>query len=402
MTQAISNERHWKEILIQQKLANARRWLSLIESHEDLSALVSADYDNFLRALETTLQSVETFDLAYQLIQAIFAIALDYADWDRWLVYLEKALDISQKLNREMEQATLLVNMGDILFRMAELKRTEELYNKAAQTFKNQNDQAGYAGVLTKLAVLSDLQGKMNEGVTLCQQALNIAKFLKNDAIIAQVYLYLSHIYYRSRNWENALETAQKAYDYYSTQGPIKLARKTLMSIIAIWAEFGKWEEVEKVSEQLADELTSSGDVRTLSQLKNNLGVVAFNQSQHKVAEGYWQEALSLHSQIQEPSEQAALYNNLGVVYTLMKEWQAADEMLNKAVKAHHQLGDVYNWANSLDNLADLYEAQGKTAVCRQVLEEAQTGLRTIAETPHAQELLNTITQRLESLPHEG
>ena len=76
--------------------------------------------------------------------------------------------------------------------------------------------------------------------------------------------------------------------------------------------------------------------------------------------------------------------------------------MLNKAVKAHHQLGDVYNWANSLDNLADLYEAQGKTAVCRQVLEEAQTGLRTIAETPHAQELLNTITQRLESLPHEG
>ena len=142
MTQAISNKRHWKEILIQQKLANARRWLSLIESHEDLSALVSADYDNFLRALETTLQSVETFDLAYQLIQAIFAIALDYADWDRWLVYLEKALDISQKLNREMEQATLLVNMGDILFRMAELKRTEELYNKAAQTFKNQNDQA--------------------------------------------------------------------------------------------------------------------------------------------------------------------------------------------------------------------------------------------------------------------
>jgi tetratricopeptide (TPR) repeat protein len=171
------------------------------------------------------------------------------------------------------------------------------------------------------------------------------------------------------------------------------------MNIIATWAEIENWEEVNKVSKNLENELILFGDIRTLSQLKNNLGVVAFNQENYATAEGYWQEALKLHSQIQEPIEQASLYNNLGVVYTLMNEWQAAEDMLNKAVAAHQQLGDVYNWANSLDNLADLYEEMGKMDQCRKILEEAWSGLSKMADSQHAQELLNSISKRLSSLP---
>ncbi|MCB9418773.1 MAG: tetratricopeptide repeat protein [Ardenticatenaceae bacterium] len=398
MTQAISNKSHWQQILIQQKLANARRWLSLIESQDDPTTLVSTDYDNFLRALETTLLSTETFDLAYQLIQSIYIFTLDYADWDRWLIYLEKALEISKKLHLQKEEATLLVQIGDTLYRMANLKRAKKLYKRASELYKNLNDPVGYANTLTKTAILIDLQGKINESIALCQQALDIAEGAEDKEIVAQVHVYLSRIYYRSRNWEAALDTAQKAYEFYRLKGPTKLARKTLMNIIAIWAELGKWQEVDDVSKKLVNELTASGDIRTLSQLKNNLGVVAFNQKQYQVAEGFWQEALNLHSQIQEPTEQATLYNNLGVVYTLISEWQAAEEMLNRAVASHKQLGDVYNWANSLDNLADLYEAQGETAVSRQILQEAHTGLLPIADSPHALELLNSIAKRLERL----
>jgi tetratricopeptide (TPR) repeat protein len=402
MTQVISKKRHWKEILVQQKLANAHRWLALVKSHEDPSALVSADYDNFLRALETTLQNSDTFDLAYQLIQSIFTIALDYADWDRWLIYLDSALKTSRQLNRKSEQATLSVQKGDILYRKADLQRAETLYEGAAEIFKELDDLASYAGTLTKLAVLYEQKGNLQKGISLCKKALSIAGSLQNDLVISQINQNLSSIYYRSRDWKLAREAAQKAYNYYKEHGPPKYARKAMMNIIAIWAELGEWGKIEQEAVALMDTLNASGDIRTLSQLKNNLGVVAFNQTHYKVAERFWQEALHLHSQIQEPSEQAALYNNLGVVYTLMKEWQAAYEMLNKAIKAHQQLGDVYNWANSLDNLADLYEAQGETAVCRQVLEEAQIGLQPIAETPHAQELINSITQRLKSLPPEG
>lgn len=399
MTQAISNKSHWQQILTQQKLANARRWLFLIESHDDPTTLIAADYDNFLRAIETTLQSPETFSLAYQLIQVVYAYALDYADWDRWLIYLKNALQTSQLLNLKIEQATLLVKIGDILYRTADLQSAEDLYKTATQIFKNTNDLANYADSLAKLAVLYDQKGNSHTGVILCKQALDIAESIKNNLVVSQVNLYLSSIYYRSRDWELALEAAQKAFIDSRANGHTKLARKATMNIIAIWAELGRWEKVEEEASDLMNTLNASGDVRTLSQLKNNLGFAAFNQKNYVVAEAAWQEALRLHSQIQEPAELANLYNNLGMVYARMAEPEIAEEMLKKAIDAHKQLGDVYNWANSMDNLADLYEAQGKTAVYRQVLTEAQTGLQSIADSPHAQELLNSIAKRLESHP---
>ncbi len=398
MTQTISNQTHWQKVLRQQKLANAQRWLTLIETHDDPTSLVANDYDNFLRALETTLQSPGTFDLAYRLIQSIYIVALDYADWDRWLIYLENALGTSQTLNKHSEQATLLVQIGDILYRTANLKRAKESYETAAKQHKLLKNQAGYASTLSKLAVLYDLQGDMYKGVALSKQALIIAESLDNKKVAAQINLNLSSIYYRARDWEASLFTAQKAYRFYKEQGPPTFATKALMNIVAIWAELGRWEKVDQAANNLMNTLTVSGDIRTLSQLKNNLGFSAFNQANYEVAETAWQEALRLHSQIQEPKELASLYNNLGMVYTEMKEWDTAEDMLYKAITAHEQLGDIYNWANSLDNLADLYEAQGKTAVCQQALEKAHAGLQPIANSPHTQELLNTITQRLNSL----
>ncbi|HFQ92464.1 MAG TPA: tetratricopeptide repeat protein, partial [Anaerolineae bacterium] len=133
-------------------------------------------------------------------------------------------------------------------------------------------------------------------------------------------------------------------------------------------------------------------------QLKNNLGIVAFNQGNYKTAEIFWQDALRLHSQIQEPTELAGLYNNLGVLYTILAEWTTAKEMLQKAIAAYSELGDVYNWANALDNLADVYEAQGDTAVIPPILEEAIAGLQVIDRTPHTQKLLTSMQNHLKNL----
>jgi tetratricopeptide (TPR) repeat protein len=398
MNKTISNQNRWRDILRRQSLANADRWLALLETSDDPEVVINKDYDNLLRALETALEDSGTFDMAYRLVQALYPIAIDYADWDRWLVYLEKALAVSQELDYQNEQANLLVQIGDLVYRTGNLRRAEELYRDGIEKTRNLDDPARYASTLAKQGVLYDLQGKMSEGIALCEKALSIAESIGDKRIVALANLNLSLIFIRARNWTLALTTAEKAYAVYQELGNFKFANKALLNVVAIWAEQGKWEEVNEVSAKLMDSLLSSGDIRTLSQLKNNLGVVAFNQANYKVAEAVWQEALRLHSQIQEPTELAGLYNNLGMVYTTMGEWEAAQDMLAKAVVAYQELGNVYNWANSLDNLADLYEAQGNLASCRHVLTEAIAGLKVIDNTPHAQEALAIMRQRLDLL----
>ena len=236
---------------------------------------------------------------------------------------------------------------------------------------------------------------KTKEGISICRKALRMAKQAKDDLALANANLNLSNIYRKIRNWEQALNTAQTAYFIYHRLELSHLLTKTSITLIAIWAESGNWEKINQLSAELMTVLDASGDVYNLSQLKNNMGISAFSQGNYNMAEAAWQEALQLHSQIQEPMELASIYNNLGMVYTQLEEWETAEEMLLKAVTSFRRFGAIFSWANSLDNLADLYEVRGQTAEFKQTLQEAIAGLQVLKDTPHAAELLDYMQKRL-------
>lgn len=391
----ISQKVKWRNVLQQQKLANAQRWLAILEQSDDPITLVHEDYDNFLRALETTIQTPKTFEIAYKLGQILYPIIFGYADWDRWLIYLQQMHHLSHNLKKEHEEARLLQQIGDIQYHKGNLPSAEENYHTASLLYKNQGNLSNYSRTLAMLASLKDIQGEPNKGITLCQKAITEAQKAEDDLALANASLNLSNIYRRIRNWEQALKTAKIAYLIFHRLGHSTLLTKTSISLIAIWAESGNWEEINQLSTELITVLNESGDVYKLCQLKNNLGGVAYRQGNYVIAEAALQEALQLNSQIQEPMELASIYNNLGMVYTQLEEWETAEEMLLKAIRAYRRFGDTFSWANSLDNLADLYEVQEQTAEFKQTLQEAIAGLQVLKDTPHAADLLDYMQKRL-------
>lgn len=385
----------WRAVLQQQSISNAKRWIKLLEESTEPDSLISSEYENLLRALESTLQSIDTFALAYQLILAMHVTVVDFADWDRWLFYLDQAFTLSKRRESHEQTADLLVKIGEIQYRMGKLKAAKHAYQSGADKYLQLNASADYARTLARIAVLYDLQGNTQKGIDLCTRALTIAEDVKDNWGIAQINLNLSNIHRRTRNWELSLSTANKAYDIFQRLSKTKEATKALVNIVSTLAEMGEWEVVNLISHNLIDQLEASSDVYTLSHLKNNLGIAAFTQADYSKAELAWQEALRLHSQIQEPKELANLYNNLGMVYTQLTEWETAEDMLGKAVKAYISLGDIYNCANAMDNLADLYEKQGRQTASQETLQKAYTILQEIEDMPHARELRAYIRSRL-------
>lgn len=125
-TATITNLARWQTVLAQQKIANAQRWLTLLENSQEPAKLVQEDYDNFLRALETTLQNTTTFEIAYKLYLLLYPIVFGYADWDRWLVYLRQALHTSRLLAMQDREALLLEKIGDILYHKGDLDKAEK------------------------------------------------------------------------------------------------------------------------------------------------------------------------------------------------------------------------------------------------------------------------------------
>jgi tetratricopeptide (TPR) repeat protein len=395
MEAVISRQNHWQTILRQQQLANAERWLGLVRNNSGSQQIVLENYDNLLRALEFTLRDAGTFHLSFELIQALHTVVLGYADWERWLNYLETALYAAQQFHDESVRARLLELSADVVFQMGDLERAELLYQRASQIYKGLDDLNNQSRMLIKLGPVLSTQGQLTKAIRLCEQAYELAQATGNRWLMATASLNLSHIEYSAHNWQVGLEAAQKAYQLYRGHHKPEYTAKALANVVAGWAQLEEWDQADAASAELLEILTASGDIHTLVVLKNTLGVIAFNQSNYQAAELAWQEALQLSLQMQAPHQSASLYNNLGKLYTQMAEWDEAARMLEQAIRIYQKFGDVYNWANSMDNLADLYEAQGLMQPYRDTLKTAVATLSTIEPTTRVQTLLQAMRQRL-------
>jgi len=397
MSQSTSTQSKWQKIFERQQLANAERWLMILVEEENPASIVIEEHDNLLRALEISLQKDETFDLAYRLIEQLFPIVVGYGDWARWLVYLERAVAVSQNLKREREEADILSHKGDILILTGKYEESQKLYGECIQIYKRLNDNAGYANALAKLAVAHEQQGDWVEGLALLEDALRISNSIEDRTVLMQINLSLSSAYYKARKWLPSLSSAQSAYKLAVELGDYRAEMRALLNVIAAQTELGDWQEVETLSAKIEDRLAAAGNLTKLSQFKNNMGVAAFTQGHFFLAEKVWQDALQINLQIDQPLELARIYNNLGMVYTKLGEIDTAESMLKEAVSIFEGVGDFYNVANTLDNLADVYEYRGDEIEFQRVLNLALSVLPEDSQEAHIQSLVSIINGRLTS-----
>lgn len=385
----------WQEIRRQQGIANAERWLNTLASSPNPFKLVLQEYDNLLRAVEYALDSPVNFDLAFRLIHTLHTYAVSYADWDRWLIYLQKAHHQSQLTGKKHEEAALMDMIGNVHRTQGDLKKAETYLSQACTLYEQQSLMSEYAVSLSNLAVVLESSGK--DGLSICQNALHIINKDGDEVRQARVMLNLSSMHMRRYEWQMALQAAKTAYELSDKPQHAVLNTRALFNILTCLGRLEKWDEINATFTQLADDLTQRGDVHTLAKLRNNLGVIALDLHNLAEAEQQWHEALKLQSTIQDPAETAFLYNNLGMVYTQMGELETAEDLLKKAVAIQEQLQDFYQWANAMDNLAEVYEAKGETAVARQQRQQALNCLQKLPPTPQIQTLLAVLQAKIDA-----
>jgi len=400
MSTSGGGEERWKAVLRQQKLANAKHWLEKIQQTDNLEAFVTREYDNLLRALEMTLREVDAFPLAFELIQKLYTIAIDYTDWERWTVYLNQALTQSKSLGRLSESARLLEHLSDIAFLSGKWDEAEALYLESCRVYKDLGEMAKYANTLTRLAATYVEKGEVTKAIATCHQAIQIGESTDSLLVIAHAKLSLSYIYGKIQNFTLDLAAAQEARALYAQLDMKEWADKTGLNIANSLRALGRLDEAEQLNLELIKRFEASRNFRGLSMVKNNLGIIAFEQQDYLRAESVWQEALRLYSQMENPTSMAHIYNNLGKVYTALEEWQTAEEMLQQAIQMHNSVDNLYSWANARDNLVDLYEAQGKMDAARQILQEtiARIDQANTHNLAHITEFKETMQKRLDDL----
>ena len=383
MTMSLSNQTQWQFVLHRQKLANAVRWLDILEQSPHPDEIALQEYDNLFKAFEFTLQDVTTFDLAYRYIRILHAIVLGFADWDRWLSYLKQALKLSKKANQPNKTLHIQELIGEFLVQQGKFTEAIRSYELVREAYQKQNNMHEYVRILNKTVVLYDKNGQLFLARQSMQEGIAIAKQLGDRRVLADSYLDLSAFEMERENWQASLEASENALKLYQQLGHAVFVNRAMVNKITCLGHLGSWEDVIRLSEELIEKMQTSGNVLMLVKLQNNLGTIALEQGYNKKAESYWQQALSLADQIHAPNIINIIYCNLGLIYNILEEWEYAEEMHQKSLAMLAESGDVLIWANTVENLAELYRFQRRVEELRPLLKVAIDKLEPFQDFPH-------------------
>jgi tetratricopeptide (TPR) repeat protein len=349
---------HWREKFRQQRISNACYWLEEIERATNSNALIVASYDNILRAIEMTIEDEDSFEVGYDLLEEVYPIAFELADWERWLIYLQVALKMSQKLGWKANQAYLHDWTATLLLVLNNEDEAEPHLKEALHLYLETGEMSRYSRILPKLARVHAMRGEFYSGFNLCHEALQLGENRQDKLSIADACFGFSSLHYLSRDWAQSHSYGQEALSIYKELNQQTWVNRVWYLIIACKVYLGFLQEAEKEAQELLDHLTgpanSFDSIFNVVQLRTAMGTIAFKQEDYRSAEIHWQEALQLNTLISFEVAAAPLRNNLGKAYTQMGEWEEARFMFSKALSFYEQTDNCYEWGNCMDNLADL------------------------------------------------
>lgn len=225
--------------------------------------------------------------------------------------------------------------------------------------YKNKTDLKQKTEILLKYGdevLLSNIDSAFSIG----HIALNNAKKLNNESLIADANMLIGYASEAKANYKEALRHFLVAIDLSKK---LKNKRKLALGYTAMgviyWYQgfYDKAEEYYKKNIEICIELN---DPNGLAASYGNLAIIFDDKRNLDSALFYYQKALEIFDPVNRPRQRAACLDNMSLIYKQQKEFKYALMSNNESYKIRETLGDTIGMLASMNNLGSIFIAQGK------------------------------------------
>jgi class 3 adenylate cyclase/tetratricopeptide (TPR) repeat protein len=227
------------------------------------------------------------------------AIAGDQCDWDRALGHFEQALEIKQRIGETGGISRLNSNLGFLYLEKGNYARAEQYCQKALEIAEKVKSELLVCQVLNNLANVLSLQGRFERAVPYLMRSLGIATEKGSKEQMAEALSLLAEA-----------RGGQKLFDP---------ANQAALQAVALASEIGS-------------RLIEGQALRTLAKL-------AREQGDRPAAETHIRRALSILSELKNPSEIAKTQFQLALLQRDGGRWGEARATLVQAAQTFERLG---------------------------------------------------------------
>ncbi|MCB1053588.1 MAG: tetratricopeptide repeat protein [Acidobacteria bacterium] len=241
---------------------------------------VMGRYEEAQRSLEQALLLLdpETSPLILaECYTTLGLVAENQAHYEQALDYHQQAIQRLAKLETPESlaiQAKAFNGMGIVHYRLGNIQRTLDYFEKSLAVHRRIGNAKGIAGGLNNTGIMLKNLGKYDEALRRYEEALAIQHTQNNYKGMADVLNNMAVLHWLKKDFASCLATHRRSFDMYEqAQDPYGMGL-SLGNIAHILGEMGRFSEAEQALTQAfdkADEIGSKELKRNLTKSKSTL-----------------------------------------------------------------------------------------------------------------------------------
>ncbi|MGQ8338017.1 tetratricopeptide repeat-containing sensor histidine kinase [Sunxiuqinia sp. A32] len=182
---------------------------------------------------------------------------------------------------------------------------------------------------------------------------------LFNKDIIASSYYQIGETYYYFDNYSGALESYQRAMNYYVADNDSSNIAECYNSIGLVYYYTGEYNiAIENLYKALKT-FNKIGNKDEEAHVYSNIAMVYSRIKDYSLAAENYRMASLINMSIEDKGSLSVNYNGLGVTYYNLEKYDSSKVYYNKALQLFKELGNQQRQAIALNNIANIYVNSG-------------------------------------------
>jgi CHAT domain-containing protein/tetratricopeptide (TPR) repeat protein len=295
---------------------------------------------------------------------------------------LASALPKWREAGDQVWEATTLLNLGVLHFRLNQVDEAAEIYQQALALYRQIGDRRGEGATLSNVADVHHTQFRYAQAYETYEQALAIRREIGDRFGEAATLGNLATVYKDLGEYELARDTYEQALAIAREVKNRRFEGVLLSNLGNVYGELTEFDRARSFWEQGLAISREVKDRRREAIGLNNLGVGAEQRGDAVAARAYYEQALVLWREVKDRSGEALVLANLGDVCSRLGEYARAQELYAQALALQRETKERIGEAGSLADLGVVSRHLGQPERAREYLEQALAVAREVKGRP--------------------
>ena len=312
------------------------KWRGMAESYQTIAISYYQEGSNE--------KSLKYFELAVQIIgenSAPFLLGKIYSDMSGaycllhrpqdGIACLEKSIGFFDRTEHKLNSVIAYNNLGMNLMLLGDWTRAEKMMNRALELAREAN-HVHVAGILDSIGELKLLRGELEDAENLFEEAIRVAKELKNDWYAIHAMRNLARLFLARNKCDQAVSKAVETIESCHQMGEKQTLYTAELVLAESWLQKGEIGKFE-LHLEVVEENSPSPDAFILGSIQRIRGLAALANADREIAVHHFSRSLTIFEAAEDLYHTALAHFLIG---------QNIENQTERAVKHLVSAGEIF------------------------------------------------------------